>query len=58
MGLFDVKYQSFEVFAFWMIYIDRMVGGLCELMQYSHFTPALGCSREYREPELFAGDGL
>ena len=38
MGLFDVKYQSFEVFAFGMIYIDRMVGGLCELMQYSHFT--------------------
>jgi len=38
-GLFYSQNQSFEVFPFGMVYIDRMVGRLGELMEDSHFSP-------------------
>jgi hypothetical protein len=40
-GLFNVKDQSFEVFSFGMADVNRMVGGLRQLMENSDFAFAL-----------------
>ena len=44
--LFDVKYESLEVFSFRMVDIDRMVGRLGELVHDAYAATALGCCRE------------
>ena len=42
-NLFHVKHQALEVFTLRMIYIDRMIGRLMQLMEYAHLASCL-CS--------------
>lgn len=42
-GLFDVEDESFEVFAFRMVDVDRMVGRLGELVQNTDVATGNGC---------------
>ncbi len=41
-GLFDVEDEAFEVFAFGVIDVDGMVGGLCELVEDAHAAAGFG----------------
>jgi len=41
--LFDIQHQSFKVFAFGVIDIDGVVGGLGELVEYADAAVRLGC---------------
>ena len=56
--LFDVKYQSLEVFAFGMIDVDRMVGGLGQLVQDADLASGDGRGREDRGAEQLLADRL
>ena len=47
-----VQYQALEVFAFGVIYVDRVIGRLGELVEYAHLAAALCGSAEYRKAEL------
>ena len=57
-GLFDVKDEPFEVFAFRMVDVDRVVGRLCELVQNTDVATGNGRCGEYGHAELFPIDGL
>ena len=57
-GLFDVKDEPFEVFAFRMVDVDRVVGRLGELVQNTDVATGNGCCGEYGHAELFPIDGL
>ena len=50
--LLYVQYQALEVFAFGVIYVDRVIGRLGELVEYAHLAAALCGSAEYRKAEL------
>ena len=52
MSLFDIENKPLEVFAFWVIDVYRVVCGLSELMQNSHFSACLCCGRENGKSEL------
>lgn len=41
-----------------MVYVDRMVGGLGELMKYAHLAATLRRRREHGKTELFAAHCL
>ena len=45
--LFNVQYQTLEVFTFRMVDADGMVGGLGELVQYAHSTARHGSCGKY-----------
>ncbi len=49
---FHIKYQSFQVFAFGVIYADGVVGGLCQLVKYAHVAFCHCCSCEHRCAEI------
>ena len=57
-GLFHLQNQSFQVFPFGMIYIDRVIGRLCQLMQDSNLSSRYGSSAEDSQSELFLCDSL
>ena len=50
--LFNIKNQSFQVFALGMIDVDGMVGGLMKLMEYAHTSSTLSGSCEDSHAEL------
>ena len=56
--LFYFQHQSFQIFALWVIDVDRVVCGLVKLMKYSHEAVALGGCSEYGKAELVLVDGL
>ena len=56
--LFHIKYQSFQVFAFGVIYADGVVGGLGLLVQYAHLAAALSGGTEHGQAELLLAHGL
>jgi len=49
---FHIKYQSFQVLAFGVIYADGVVGGLCQLVKYAHVAFCHCCSCEHRCAEI------
>ena len=40
-SLFDIENKPLEVFAFWVVYVYRMVGRLVELVEYAHISLCL-----------------
>ena len=58
VALFNVEDEAFEVFAFGMVDVDRMVGGLGELMEDAHLAARHCSCSEDGEAELLFGDGL
>ena len=50
--LFDIEHQSLEVFAFWVVDVDWVVGWLVQLVQYADFASCLCCSSEYCIAEI------
>ena len=54
---FYIQYQAFEVFALGVIYVYRVVGRLCKLVQYAHIALCHCCCCEHCCTEvLFAYD--
>ena len=41
VSLFDIENKPLEVFAFWVVYVYRMVGRLVELVEYAHISLCL-----------------
>ena len=58
MGLLYIEYQALEILSFGMVDIDRMIGRLGKLMEYSHLAAALGGSAENGQSELLFIDCL
>ena len=58
VGLFHIEHESFQIFTFGMGEVDRMVGGLGELVENPDPASALGGGAEDGEAEHFAGDRL
>ena len=56
--LFDIQNQSFQIFPFRMVDIDRMISRLCQLMQDAYTTAGLGGSTEYSQAEILFADNL
>ena len=56
--LFHIQYQSFQIFPFWVVDVDGVVGWLVQLMKYAHVAPRLGCCGEHGCAELVFVDCL
>ena len=56
--LFYLQYQSFQIFAFWVVDIDGVVCWLVELVEYAYVAFALGGCSEYGEAKLVLVDCL
>jgi hypothetical protein len=56
--LFHIQDKSFQVLAFRMIDIDRMVSRLMQLVQDADTAVCLRCRREHSGPELVLVHGL
>ena len=50
--------KPFEIFAFGMKNVDRMVSGLMQLVQNPDITAGSGGGGEHRHPELLLGNHL
>ena len=57
-GLFYIKHQSLEVFAFGMVDVDWVVGGLGQLVQDAHLAACDGGGGKDRRAEQLLRDGL
>ena len=57
-GLFYIKHQSLEVFAFGMVDVDWVVGGLGQLVQDAHLAACDGGGGKDRRAEQLFRDGL
>ena len=57
-SLFHIQYQSFEVFTFGVVYAYRVVGGLCQLMQYAHIALCHCCGCEHCCAEVLLAHNL
>ena len=61
--LLDIQHQTLKVLALRVVDVNRMVGGLGELVEDAHLATSDGCSREDRRAEellryrLRAGEG-
>ena len=55
---FNIEHESLEVFALRMVDINRMVGGLMQLMEDAHLTASLSRRREDRIAEMVLRDHL
>lgn len=56
--LFYMQHESFQVFAFGMVDVDRMVCGLVQLVKNPYMSSTLCRCGEDRKPELVFADGL
>ena len=56
--LFYIKHQTFEVLALGVVDAYRVVGRLCQLVQYAHVAFCHGCGREYRCTEVLLAYNL
>ena len=56
--LFHIEHQPLQILTFGVIDVDRVVGGLCELMQDAHLATRLGCRTEHCQAELLFRHGL
>lgn len=54
----DIQYEPLEVFTLWVVYIDWVVSGLCELVKDPHPAARLSRCAEYGEPELLFAHSL
>ena len=56
--LFDVEDKPFEIFALRVVYVDWMVGRLCQLVKNPYAASDLSCGRENGEAKLLFGNCL
>jgi hypothetical protein len=58
IGLFYIEYESFEILAFGVVYVHRMIGRLGKLVKDADTAPRLRCGAEHCEAELLFIDCL
>ena len=55
---FNIEYQSFQVLAFGVVYVYRVVGRLCQLVQDAHVALSHCCCGEHCCAEVLFADYL